>query len=1122
MTDRATYPPSPPSTTSLPDHFSFPSPFSYPDAARIPTISSSSSSPSDDPPPTDGPNTRSRISRGLLPTSGTVKPLPPRPRSIVPGPSSVLTTSRSSLEGWDGSTRTRSLETHWDRSDLDDSSLGRADRSHVGSTPSHSTTSAIEPLFAFDALRPASSFPRDPCPSPFGFGTAGEERNRVFSQCTIIDHGEDDEGGEGFDTATLDKDFVGSSRDAGVDQRLGPVERGGGALAARDTVATGLGMTREEWLRLGGFLDSIDDTSAGLATSAGPTVDARVGTGLLDTTNAGFEMTPVSLATSTSTMTDGESWLPHSADMVESVSTASASTTWTSTSFDAVPASAPPLARTTYPYDEFSLDRCPSTAPISTVFPPTPVEPGHEFATYHLPDLGIPTLSSASSATFTLPTPPPQFQPNSTVSLGDPREPPLETEHDLGRPTSRTRKAPSPILSKRPRPEPYPTSTYLPLAQQPPTSLPRPTTTPTSTELVVPPISPTALRNLTPVTSALLSYKHFSIPSSPPRPCETPKKSHGRKTSVGHIPRPRNAFILFRSYAVSSGLVPKSIGIRDHKNISQVVGSVWRGLSDEERREWEELAEKEKEEHRVRYPEYKFKPKPRGARAPAGMGKKTLARKARELADEDDDEEKEEEEEKVEEVPQDAQDEKGDTSVDEIMVGGGNGERQTREVKVAKGGRKTKKGEERKVTRATRRKMEMIGQAVLEGEDEASLAERIKRGGTMSHKPTSQVKTHGTPKKSPRKQGTATKEDIVVDASPSGSSSTMASPHRTPTKRNPRAALSSPASSNSPSPQRMQHPCARTPPSETPPASSPSKHPLSRSHGAGQAVLGVNAYLRPIPSVLLPASTSTSAPELPRPPSTSSPFLYAAQSSSLDHIPLFTGESDSRKFSLGRWELRKPSANPSPHFASTVTPPDERGVTERREEDQREGLYASKAAGLATTQGLMERSLSSNDPAPTRRIVSSLVLDPREFLAETGLEYDAARDGDDDKAGETCSTWESVTDAPSLLTSNSTSSISSASRYAPSIASSSSVPTTVSSRYDHARAHGPNGVTPPGRQRDSSFHFGSVDLFAKPPQPLFGRTVSSASSSSFAGQGDVFAPEGSVGLGLTWGREQER
>ncbi|TNY21715.1 high mobility group box domain-containing protein, partial [Rhodotorula diobovata] len=76
--------------------------------------------------------------------------------------------------------------------------------------------------------------------------------------------------------------------------------------------------------------------------------------------------------------------------------------------------------------------------------------------------------------------------------------------------------------------------------------------------------------------------------------------------SPNHVPRPRNAFILFRSHAVTAELIPRSMGIT---NISQVIGSVWRGLSPVERKKWEDLAEEEKRLHKERYPDYVFRPK---------------------------------------------------------------------------------------------------------------------------------------------------------------------------------------------------------------------------------------------------------------------------------------------------------------------------------------------------------------------------------------------------------------------------------------------------------------------------------------------------------------------------------
>lgn len=47
--------------------------------------------------------------------------------------------------------------------------------------------------------------------------------------------------------------------------------------------------------------------------------------------------------------------------------------------------------------------------------------------------------------------------------------------------------------------------------------------------------------------------------------------------------RPRNAFILFRSYACTNKLLPPSLGITDHRQVSRIVGQLWKGLKPEEK-----------------------------------------------------------------------------------------------------------------------------------------------------------------------------------------------------------------------------------------------------------------------------------------------------------------------------------------------------------------------------------------------------------------------------------------------------------------------------------------------------------------------------------------------------------
>ncbi|MBW0471456.1 hypothetical protein O181_011171 [Austropuccinia psidii MF-1] len=87
----------------------------------------------------------------------------------------------------------------------------------------------------------------------------------------------------------------------------------------------------------------------------------------------------------------------------------------------------------------------------------------------------------------------------------------------------------------------------------------------------------------------------------------TGRPSHARKTPPGHVKRPRNAFILFRSHACSSNLIPPTVE-KDHRQISRIVSHMWRNLPASERLKWERDAEAEKELHRKLHPDYRYKP----------------------------------------------------------------------------------------------------------------------------------------------------------------------------------------------------------------------------------------------------------------------------------------------------------------------------------------------------------------------------------------------------------------------------------------------------------------------------------------------------------------------------------
>ncbi|EDO17348.1 hypothetical protein Kpol_1062p60 [Vanderwaltozyma polyspora DSM 70294] len=97
-------------------------------------------------------------------------------------------------------------------------------------------------------------------------------------------------------------------------------------------------------------------------------------------------------------------------------------------------------------------------------------------------------------------------------------------------------------------------------------------------------------------------------------------KGHASKcrnfTENGHkIPRPRNAFILFRQHLHHSifgsdkDLLLTQGSFKANSQVSREIGNRWRELPPEEKNYWHELAKKEKELHKLKYPNYKYLPK---------------------------------------------------------------------------------------------------------------------------------------------------------------------------------------------------------------------------------------------------------------------------------------------------------------------------------------------------------------------------------------------------------------------------------------------------------------------------------------------------------------------------------
>ncbi|KAJ7500273.1 high mobility group box domain-containing protein [Mycena galericulata] len=80
-----------------------------------------------------------------------------------------------------------------------------------------------------------------------------------------------------------------------------------------------------------------------------------------------------------------------------------------------------------------------------------------------------------------------------------------------------------------------------------------------------------------------------------------------RRAAPSYIPRPPNAFILFRSSFIRSQNVPGRVE-GNHSTLSKIIGKYWHALPPEERARWEDKARAAQAEHRRRYPDWRFRP----------------------------------------------------------------------------------------------------------------------------------------------------------------------------------------------------------------------------------------------------------------------------------------------------------------------------------------------------------------------------------------------------------------------------------------------------------------------------------------------------------------------------------
>lgn len=109
-----------------------------------------------------------------------------------------------------------------------------------------------------------------------------------------------------------------------------------------------------------------------------------------------------------------------------------------------------------------------------------------------------------------------------------------------------------------------------------------------------------------PHLSAEPSFEPILFPS--PGAESSPRRSpHGKKRGEHHIPRPPNAFILFRSSFIKSQHVSTEVET-NHSTLSKIIGLTWQNMPHDERQVWHAKAKKALEEHKQRWPQYAFRP----------------------------------------------------------------------------------------------------------------------------------------------------------------------------------------------------------------------------------------------------------------------------------------------------------------------------------------------------------------------------------------------------------------------------------------------------------------------------------------------------------------------------------
>ena len=93
-----------------------------------------------------------------------------------------------------------------------------------------------------------------------------------------------------------------------------------------------------------------------------------------------------------------------------------------------------------------------------------------------------------------------------------------------------------------------------------------------------------------------------------------PLRNGNQRRDPNRVPRPLNSFFLFKTDWLAKR---KSLLVdieQDHRQLNRMASSEWRRLPPEAKQRFKDAAHKAKVEHAIKYPGYRFTPKPRGDR----------------------------------------------------------------------------------------------------------------------------------------------------------------------------------------------------------------------------------------------------------------------------------------------------------------------------------------------------------------------------------------------------------------------------------------------------------------------------------------------------------------------------